>query len=180
MKQFYKGSLIGWLPLVFSTWAEIGMGILRFQNNANKEAPGQDASLPVHFSTVTKSSMSVLPQCQGRRARQAATIADQRRWAPCQRCSWSRGWSSDLRILQLFESTLISWMPSSCFLSFKSLKPRDLVALLDEGDHRNGSWTFKASCYNNHKSQPWQSVVGWMCLFLPIGCLCLPCWCCIN
>ena len=73
--------------------------------------------IPAHFSTGTRSSRIWLKQYLRRRTPRTAIEDDQQCWAPCQRCSLSRGWSFDLRTPLSFESRPISSVFSSCFLS---------------------------------------------------------------
>ena len=74
------------------------------------------SSSPVHFSIVSKGSKSMLLQPQQKRKPRTTKEGDRQCWAPCQRCSRSRGWSFCLRIPRRFESRLLSLVYSSWFL----------------------------------------------------------------
>ena len=71
--------------------------------------------IPARFSTGTRSSRIWPKQYLRRRTPRTAIEDDQQCWAPCQRCSLSRGWSFDLRTPLSFESRPISSVFSSCF-----------------------------------------------------------------
>ena len=95
----------------------IYVNIFRCDSSYSSLVPG-GFCLPAHFATVTKSSMTKLQQYLGRRAPRAAIEDDQGCWVPCQRCSRSRGLSSDSRTLSSSAQSLISLFSSPWFLCY--------------------------------------------------------------